>query len=66
MMMEYFLDMPEEFSKEENAKYYDNLLLSQKIDIDKNGMLLYKKEFAKDANSVNTGTLIQNASYIYN
>ena len=51
--------------KEENAPYYDTLLLSQQIDIDTNGMLLYKKEFARDANSINTGTLIQNASYIY-
>ena len=52
--------------KENNASYYEQLTLSQQIDIDVNGMLLYKKEFAKDANSVNTGTLIQNASYIYN
>lgn len=51
--------------KEENAPYYDTLLMSQQIDIDVNGMLLYKKEFATDTNSENTGTLIQTASYIY-
>lgn len=51
--------------KEEDAPYYDKLHLTQQIDIDKNGMLLYKKERAFEPGSTNYGLLEQVASYIY-
>ena len=52
--------------REENARYSENLSLSQDIKIDKYGMLLYKKEHATGTKTSDEGILIQNASYIYN
>lgn len=51
---------------ENNGQYYDNLKLFQEMSIDKNGMLLYKREHAMQEASTNDGLLIQEASYIYN
>lgn len=51
--------------KENDAPYYNNLKLTQQIDIDKNGMLLYKMEKAYEPKTNNYGLLISNASYVY-